>query len=67
VIASYSSFTLVFVYYLFRGDSVYQLHERRAFSFCLAAIDELINGGNVGIIGITTALADVDKHIVHVR
>jgi hypothetical protein len=44
-----------------------QLHERRSFSFCLAAIDELINGGDVVIVGITTALTDVDKRILGVR
>jgi hypothetical protein len=44
-----------------------QLHERRSFSFCLAAIDELINGGHVVIVGIATALAAVDRRILSVR
>jgi hypothetical protein len=44
-----------------------QLHERRSFSFCLAAIDALINGGDVVIVGITTAVTDVDKRILGVR
>lgn len=47
-------------------DFNFQLYERRAFAFCLAALDELIHGGGLGVIGIATALSDVDQHVLHV-
>jgi hypothetical protein len=47
-------------------DIMSQLHERRQFSFCLATIDKLINGGNVIVVGIASTLANVDQHILHV-
>jgi len=48
------------------ADGVFQLHERRAFAFCLAAIDQLMNGGDVIIVGITSTLTNIDQHILHV-
>ena len=58
---------IVFLMRFLNAESLFQLHERRAFSFCLAAIDELINGGDVVVVGITSTLTNVDKHILHVR
>jgi hypothetical protein len=43
-----------------------QLYERRAFAFCLAALDKLIHGGGLDVIGIATALSHVDQHVLHV-